>query len=212
MINERSTKTFINNSSIIIAKRFIKLQTIYTNNIHNIIKVYDKLLDKESLLKILKDKTNRELLESEFKMIIKLNSHNIVRGYDLYSDGDLYFYSMEFIKNQFKEIHLKKYINDILKAFDYIHKNSFIHNDIKLNNFLFEEDRAVIIDFSKSKIVNNFYEIQNEELLLSRFLIQWINYNLKIDMLGNPEKTKEYIDKNDVDKLINMFYRKNHAI
>lgn len=61
MINETSTKTFVNDN-IVIANRFIKLQTLYSNITHEIIKVHDKLLDKESVLKIIKNKKNKKNL------------------------------------------------------------------------------------------------------------------------------------------------------
>ena len=212
MISETSTKTYINNHQIIIAKRFIKLQTLYTNSIHDIIKVYDKLLDKESVLKILKNKENESLLKNEFKTIVSLNSENIIRGYELYKEDNLNFYSMEFIENCFDIINIKKYISDILNTFDYIHSLNFIHNDIKMNNFLFDEEKIVLIDFSKSEKTVDFTKIEHENLTLSRFLIQWINFNLKIDLLGNPKSAERYIDREDINKLLNMFYRKNNAI
>ena len=212
MINEASTKTYINNSQIIIAKRFLKLQTLYTNSIHDIIKVYDKLLDKESVLKILKNKENESLLKNEFKIIISLNSENIIRGYEFYKEEDLYFYSMEFIKNQFDLASIKSYVSDILDSFEYMHSLNFIHNDIKVNNFLFNSEKAILIDFSKAQRVVNLGQIKNEKLILSRFLIQWINVNLKIDLLGNPKSAETYIEKKDINSLLNMFYRKNNAI
>jgi len=212
MINEASTKTFINNSNIIIAQRFLKLQTLYSNIIHDIIKVHDKLIDKESVLKIIKNKKNKNLLENEFRIIMKLNHRNILRGYELYSYRDLFFYSMEFIQTKFENKYINQYIKDILNSFEYLHENNLIHNDIKLNNFIFNNKRAVLIDFSKSKRINTYSDIKNENLILSRFLIQWINYNLKIDLIGSPESAENFIDKNDINKLIKMFYGEKYAI
>lgn len=208
MINEASTRTFVNNSNLVIIDRFIKLQTLYSNITHEIIKVYDKLLDKESVLKIIKNKENIYLLENEFKIIIKLNSPYIIRGYELYKSKDYYFYSMEFIENKFNLSNISDYMYSIFKVFDYLHQNGLIHDDIKLNNFLFENRRAVLIDFSKTKKLKSYLEINSENQKLARFLVQWINYSLDIDLLGNTKKAERYINKNDLNKLISMFYGK----
>lgn len=208
MINEASTRTFVNNSNLVIIDRFIKLQTLYSNITHEIIKVYDKLLDKESVLKIIKNKENIYLLENEFKIIIKLNSPYIIRGYELYKSKDYYFYSMEFIENKFNLSNISDYIYSIFKAFDYLHQNGLIHDDIKLNNFLFKKTKAVLIDFSKTRKIKNYLEINSENQKLARFLVQWINYSLDIDLLGNTKKAERYINKNDLNKLISMFYGK----
>ncbi len=208
MINETSTKTFVNNSNLVIIDRFIKLQTLYSNITHEIIKVYDKLLDKESVLKIIKNKENISLLQNEFKTIVKLRSPYIIRGYELYKAKDYCFYSMEFIENKFNLNNINDYIYNIFKAFGYLHQNGFIHDDIKLNNFLFENKRVVLIDFSKTKKVKNYLEINSENKKLARFLVQWINYNLDIDLLGNTKKAERYINKDDLNKLISLFYGK----
>ena len=207
MINETSTKTFVNNN-LVIADRFIKLQTLYSNITHEIVKVHDKRLDREVVLKIIKNKKNKYLLENEFKVIVKLNSPYIIRGYELYSIDDYDFYSMELIESNFRLNYLNDYVHGIFKAFELLHKKGFIHDDIKLNNFLFENTRVVLIDFSKAKKVKTYTEIASENQKLVRFMVQWINYNLEIDLLGNPRSAENYINKKDLDKLTNIFYRK----
>ena len=206
MIKEASTRTFVDNTNEIIAQRFIKLQMLYSNGTHDIVKVHDRILDKVSVLKIIKDNSFRDLLEEEFKILINLNHVNIIRGYEIYNYDDLYFYSMEYIEEKFLKNKIVKYTEMILDAFNYIHLRGIVHNDIKLNNFIFGSDKVFLIDFSKA--VKNADDIlkNKEKFILSRFLIQWINYNLNLDFIGDTYRAQKYIGGRLYKKIIDMFY------
>jgi len=213
MIEETSTKTFIEEKKVFtILNRFVKDRTIYLSDTHELIKAYDKLLDKDCVLKIIKNSKNEELLFKEFKILIKLNHLAVIRGYEIYTTDDYSFYTMEYIEGNFELKYFGKYIESILDLFNYLHKKSIIHNDIKPNNFIFRKQKVKLIDFSKSYIAKTYTDLQKENIKLSRFLIHWINYNLNTDVLGNTEKAEKFINKNILRTIIKTFYGNNNAI
>ena len=58
-------------------------------------------------------------------------------------------------KEQISQKRCFKYIFDICKALDFLHKKSIIHRDVKPANIIITpEDKAVLIDFSAARLIN----------------------------------------------------------
>ncbi|GKD17528.1 mitogen-activated protein kinase kinase kinase 17-like protein [Tanacetum coccineum] len=70
------------------------------------------------------------------------------------------------VKNSVSENQVKKYTNSILKGVEFIHKNGFVHCDIKLQNILLASENgkevAKIADFGLAKRVNNIREANSK--------------------------------------------------
>ncbi len=212
---ENSTKTFTQTQEIIV-DRFIKLSTLYSSQYHEIIYVYDKFLDKNSVLKYLKPDfvtlNNKKLLKEEFLKIISLRSNNVVRAYELYDNENQYFYSMEYIDSEFNKENFSIYVDSILDTFKYIHDNKIIHNDIKNNNFIFNDKLFILIDFSFAKRINSINEVIEENRKLVRYLIYWINHLFNIDFLNKPKKAKRYISERAINNIISIYNNDNSFI
>ena len=93
---------------------------------------------------------------------------------------------------------IKQISRQLLLGLDFCHKKNIVHRDLKPENVLFtQDDQVKICDFGSSKcikentsstpyIVSRYYRAP--ELILGK-----IDYNEKIDILGNPGK--EYFSK-----------------
>jgi serine/threonine protein kinase len=96
-------------------------------------------------------------------MSLKLNHKNIIKAYDVMKTRTKAYIFMQFAakgnieelliktRKSFKESKAKLYFAGILDAIVYIHNRGIAHRDIKLENFLLDEnDQALLSDFSFS--------------------------------------------------------------
>jgi len=112
-------------------------------------------------------KANHEMvfqdLEDEIRILKLLKHKNIVKLEDVFEDRQNLFLVMELcsggelydrIINQthYSESHAVDVVRQILTATEYFHQNRIIHNDLKPDNFLFDENDCLkVIDFGMSK-------------------------------------------------------------
>lgn len=118
-------------------------------------------LNREVALKVLspglvKDTTFISLFKKEAQAAGQLNHPNIVQVYDVGQEGDLYFYSMEFIaegsvqnliKNE-KRLPVEealRVIVDAARGLDYAERKGIVHRDIKPDNLMIHEDGVIKI-------------------------------------------------------------------
>jgi serine/threonine protein kinase len=105
----------------------------------------------------------KKCLKQEMKMSLKLNHKNIIKAYDVMKTRTKAYIFMQFAakgnieelliktRKSFKESKAKLYFAGILDAIVYIHNRGIAHRDIKLENFLLDEnDQALLSDFSFS--------------------------------------------------------------
>ncbi len=112
-------------------------------------------------LKVLSEEnsSDREFIElfvHEARAAAKLNHPNVVQVYDVKHQGNLYFFSMEFVSggsvqeelNKSRKIPVDQAVNMILDAargLDYAHSKTIIHRDIKPDNLMISESGSVKI-------------------------------------------------------------------
>lgn len=139
-----------------------------SNNTYVAVKIiskYTDVINKDTYIK----KEERVLREV---LISSLTSHeNIVRLLDFLYNEYYYFMIFESVngnqlldlisnKGALSERKAKKYFKQILSAVNYLHDNSIVHRDLKIENILVDKnDNIKIIDFGLS----NFYD--KKELL-----------------------------------------------
>ena len=140
---------------------------INTNNSDVIIKVADKVKNKNSIY-------------SEIKILNKLNHNNIIKiyGYSVGKGNDISFMMLEKGKCDLRVL-LYKFLNrkistesflnyicvQILNGLKYLKKCNIIHHDIKPQNIVINDFIEIkIIDFSASKDISN---INDKEIKLS---------------------------------------------
>ncbi|ELA41673.1 CAMK/CAMKL/KIN1 protein kinase [Vittaforma corneae ATCC 50505] len=112
---------------------------------------------------------NDERIYREVVISVLLDHPHIIKLLDfLYSDS-YFFLVFEYVKgNQLYDIILKetriseerarKYFRQVLSAIDYIHRNSIVHRDLKIENIIIDHnDNVKLLDFGLS----NFYDNKN---------------------------------------------------
>lgn len=98
----------------------------------------------------------------EAHIIASFNNPGIIRIMDIFAENGTAYYVMEYLEggdlakripaNGMDEETAKKYIIRIAESMAYIHKNKFLHLDIKPQNILFNnQDEPVLIDFGIAK-------------------------------------------------------------
>ncbi|MBN2694430.1 hypothetical protein JXR93_07185 [bacterium] len=227
IIDENSTKTFSQTKEFI-KDRYIIQQEIYQNYKNSILLATDIFLEKDIIIKLsFSEMGNREII-NEFKKIALFTHSSIIRGFDIQklsinelnsdsifidkiNSNGLFFYTMEYIKEDFDKNMIQNYIKQIFEAFYTIHNKNIVHNDIKLNNFIFSKNRVVLIDFSNSVVAEeNAILLENHKL--SRFIIQWINYMFNINILDEHKIGKKLLSDFYYKQIINFFNYKQDRI
>jgi hypothetical protein len=123
---------------------------------------YDEITGAERIIKELKGKEKRKL--NDYSILRKLRHRCIPEMYDAFEVDDALYIVMELVEgNTLKEeLVLKKsivseimgYLLDVLDALNYMHSiqpNGIYHGDIKPDNILIADGRAVLIDFGSSE-------------------------------------------------------------
>ncbi len=125
-----------------------------------------KVAIKELPLHIAEDAEFKERFFREAKLLARLTHPNIVQLYDIVSDGDALYYTMEYVEGQSLDRIAKSsrlpltttldYALQILRGMDYAHRMKIIHRDLKPMNILVRKDAIVkIADFGLAKLVGS---------------------------------------------------------
>ena len=148
----------------VIAGRYEIKSLIGTGGMANVYLVYDMQNDCTVALKMLKDehKNDGEFLrrfEREAQAVLMLSHPNIVRSYDVGSDGNLHYIALEYVEGDtLKELIRKKGMIpvkmavgiacQILDALQHAHECGIIHRDVKPQNVIMTSDgKAKLTDF-----------------------------------------------------------------
>jgi serine/threonine protein kinase len=201
-------KKIINNS---VAKLFNnKINYNYELYIYNKIKEIDKnnlfTVEKLDNCKINKQFINSNVDNFDKCSLIK-NKVNYQIIYE-YGGIDLLEY---IIKNKTIDVKLLfKNFNDIIKGLLLLDKNNIIHNDIKLNNILFNNNKLFLIDFGLAIFTNDLFNNSN---LINKLDLEHLLMPLDIKLYGlskfkllkNTTKLNTLLFIDYVNKLINSY-------
>ena len=148
----------------VLSDRYILNEVIGVGGMAQVYKAYDKLINRDVAVKILKDEFGentqfRRRFSNESRVISLLSHANIVDVYDVNLEGDLQYIVMEYVNG----ITLKEYIShkgrlehkeaifiteQILGALTHAHERGIIHRDIKPHNIMLLSDKTVkVADF-----------------------------------------------------------------
>ena len=133
--------------------------------------VYDKQLDTKVALKTLNVSSGRDiyLFKREFRSLADLRHVNLVTLHELVSEGELLFFTMEYVVGvpfdryllahssspQSRERTLRT-VQQLCAGVHAVHEAGCIHRDLKPSNVLVtDEGRVVILDFGLAKSANS---------------------------------------------------------
>ncbi|CAF1152582.1 unnamed protein product [Adineta steineri] len=122
-------------------------------------KVAVKVINKRE---VFKRNYLRANLRREAAMMQRMSHSNIVQLHEVMETENSYYIVLDLVqgtefvkyltkKKQLDEIETRKYIRQIVSAVDHMHRANVIHRDIKLQNFMLDQNNdIIIIDFGLS--------------------------------------------------------------
>ena len=151
--------------------RFKPIRLLGTGGMGSVYLVYDKQLDAKVALKTLKVSSGLDLFrfKREFRSLADIRHVNLVTLYELVSDGDQWFFTMEYVVGvPFDRYALAqpfappnherivKAVQQLCAGVHTVHEAGCIHRDLKPTNVLVtEEGRVVILDFGLAKTADS---------------------------------------------------------
>lgn len=153
----------------VFAGRYQVLNVIGSGGIGAVYKAYDNLLKDHIALKQLHafrlyDEATRERFLLETKITRNLSHDNVVRIFDVNSQGNVLYITMEFIEghdlkylirkqDSFDDAFRHNIISQLLNGMDYVHRHNIVHRDLKPHNIMVSVDSTVkILDFGLARI------------------------------------------------------------
>jgi len=185
-------------------------------NYHNELDIYNKIkeIDKNNLFtveKIDNCKINKEFINSNVNNFDKCSLiKNKVNYQIIYKYGGINLFDY-IIKNKTIDVKLLfKNFNEIIKGLLLLDKNNIIHNDIKLNNILFDNNKLFLIDFGLAIFTNNLFNNSN---LIQKLDLEHLHMPLdlklyalsKFKLLKNKIKLNTLLFIDYINKLINSY-------
>lgn len=145
--------------------RFVVGRQLGAGGMGRVFAAFDRQRQTNVALKLLGVLTPHSIvaLRREFRCVAELAHPNLVRLYELFSDGDEWFFSMELLDgrtvNQLLlerpgDIELVRHVfRQLASALAELHRAGTLHGDLKPSNFLVTgpEHRAVLLDFGVSR-------------------------------------------------------------
>jgi serine/threonine protein kinase len=161
----------------IILQNLIFVKVLYHNKNRSIKLYQDK--DNNKNFFIIKEHKNIKLFRNELDMLCNLYHKNIIDliyseeqysisylKFPYYKNGDLFNY----IQNNFpiKIENIKHYLKKIINSINYCHRHNIIHGDIKLENFVLDNNyNPILIDFESSQRITGQYFLESNVLNIS---------------------------------------------
>lgn len=171
----------------VVAGRYVIQHLLGTGGMGSVYLAHDKILGEEKIaIKILhrqfafEPKYTQRFLR-EVQLMRRVNHQNVVRTYDVGADGDLVYFTMEYVHGQsvldlmevkaFPQtqlIHVTLQICDGLAA---IHEANIIHRDLKPGNIILLEDGTTkITDFGVARPESSELTAHNEVIGSSPYI------------------------------------------
>ena len=191
---------------------------------------------KKILLKSVEENEINEL-KNEAKILSEINSENIIKFYDSFTDKKSFNIMMEYCDG----FDLRKFIEEHKKSNDYIkkniilyisleicnglkeiHKNDLIHRDLKPENFFLNADLTIkISDFGLKRQFQNIYDYVRTKVITMQYIAPEIlneqEYNNKVDVwsLGciiyELCTLKFCFESNSMNNLLRKITNNNHG-
>lgn len=190
-------------------------------------KVYlvEKIQTKEKFaLKVIKitNQTPLDSIENEISILSACDHPNIVKFVECFQSHEKLWIVMEYMNGgkltnllteySFKETQTATILKEVLKAVDYLHKNSLIHRDIKSDNILISKEGDIkLSDFGFCCVQRSY--IKHKSIVGSPYwmppeVIKGLEYNEKADiwsigilLLEIVEGEPPYLELNPVKAL-----------
>ena len=151
----------------ILVNRYKLIKLIGTGGMGLVYLAYDQASNKEIAIKIL----HKDLIDegdyltrflNEVSIMSGIDSPNVIKTYDSYSNSEITFFTMEYVKGKSLEELLEqgactidlipKLIFDITEGLRVIHSNDIIHRDLKPGNILLNQEGVFkITDFGVAR-------------------------------------------------------------
>jgi len=138
------------------------MATVYLAK-HNILghQVAIKVLDKQFAY----NENIKARFVEEAKKLVRLDHPNVVKVTDFISENEIVAIVMEYIQGEsFRELlnakrlndtEIENYLNQMVVALNYIHKEGIVHRDIKPSNFIIATNGILkLVDFGISKSID----------------------------------------------------------
>jgi len=152
----------------LIGSRYTIIKLIGTGGMATVYLATDKELgDKQLAVKVLhkefsSDKIYLERFIREVQLMNKVSSPSVVSTYDIGNDGDIFFFTMEYVEGQslaelidkrsFTIEELVKIITGICEGLQAIHLMEIVHRDLKPGNIMLLKDNSIkITDFGVAR-------------------------------------------------------------
>ncbi|KAI4883595.1 hypothetical protein NFI96_020711 [Prochilodus magdalenae] len=132
--------------------------------------VKEKNTGKRFALKCVVKKNRNTSLENEIAVLKRIKHENIVALEDFYESQTHYYLVMQLVsggelfdrlldRGMYSEKDASLVIRQVLEGVNYLHENSIVHRDLKLENLLYysrdDNSKIMISDFGLSKIEDN---------------------------------------------------------
>src|SRR5262249_32902204 len=137
--------------------RFEPLSVLGTGGFGTVYRVFDRERNTAAALKILRERDAQILyrFKQEFRTLANLRHPNLVRLYELFAEGDQWYFTMELVEGASFYRYcrgdlpaLRRVLPQLVRAIDHLHNQGLLHLDIKPPNvFITNEGRLVLLDF-----------------------------------------------------------------
>ncbi len=163
----------------VVANRYTIVRPLGQGGMGSVYLVEDKILDSENVaIKILhreysfnKQHTRRFL--REVKLMHKVNHPNVARTFDVGADGNLVYFTMEYIKgtpldvlidtSSFPTQNTVSIVSQMCEGIEAIHDTGIVHRDLKPGNIILLDDGTVkITDFGVARPQKSDLTAHNE--------------------------------------------------
>jgi eukaryotic-like serine/threonine-protein kinase len=147
--------------------RFRPIRLLGTGGMGSVYLVYDRQFDSKVALKTLNVSGGLDLyrFKREFRSLADLRHVNLVRLYELVSEDELWFFTMEYVVGAPFDRYLRaeaslppgrerlvRTVQQLCTGVHAVHEAGYIHRDLKPSNVLVTEaGRVVILDFGLAK-------------------------------------------------------------
>ncbi len=180
-------RTDVLSTGFVVAGRYEIQHLLGTGGMGSVYLAHDRILGAEKIaIKILhrqfafEQKYTQRFLR-EIQLMRRVNHRNVVRTYDVGADGDIVYFTMEYVHGQslldliesrsFPKEQLVNIVTQICDGLSAIHESGIIHRDLKPGNLIVLEDYTVkITDFGVARPESSELTAHNEVIGSSPYI------------------------------------------